>query len=234
MTLEIMLIQLEKRGMTLDHEQKSKFAKYLELLKYWNEHIDLTSLKTDADIIEKHFYDSLLISSVLNMEQKKVIDIGSGAGFPGIPLKILIPSANMTLLEPTQKRCVFLECVIKELDLKDIIVENARAEDFVIKHRETFDIALARAVAPLNILSELSIPLLKVGGLFVAMKGPSAEDELTNARKALAIMFSSIEKIQRTTLFTNGDIRNNIIIKKNKQTPGKYPRRYAEIKSNPL
>jgi len=234
MNLLIMKNQLEKLGLLLDEKQMGMFSKYLVLLKEWNQKIDLTSLKTDEEIIEKHFYDSLLVSTGFKLTNQTLIDIGSGAGLPGIPLQIAFPSLRVTLLEPTQKRCFFLEKVRKELGLENLNVINGRAEDVVSTLREAFDVAIARAVAPLNILAELSLPLVKNGGLFIAMKGPSSEEELLASKKAFATLFSSLEKAQHCTLFSNGDIRNNLFIRKNKVTPKKYPRMYAEIKKNPL
>ena len=234
MNLSIMKNQLEKQGLLLDAKQLDMFSKYLELLKEWNQKIDLTALKTDEEIIEKHFYDSLLVSTGLKFADQTLIDIGSGAGFPGIPLQIAFSSLRVTLLEPTQKRCLFLEEVRKELGLETLKVINGRAEDVVSTLRETFDIAIARAVAPLNILAELSLPLVKNGGLFIAMKGPNSDEEMLASKKAFATLFSSLEKVQHCTLFSNGDIRNNLFIRKNKVTPRKYPRMYAEIKKNPL
>ena len=234
MNLLIMKKQLENQGLPLNEQQIELFSKYLALMTEWNQKIDLTALKTDEEIIEKHFYDSLLVSFGLKLTNQALIDIGSGAGLPGIPLQIAFPNLHVTLLEPTQKRCLFLEEVRKELALGNLEVINGRAEDIVTSKREFYDVAIARAVAPLNILSEISLPLVKNGGLFVAMKGPSAEEEMALSKRALTTLFSSLEKIQHCTLFSKGDIRNNLFIRKNKPTPRKYPRMYAEINKNPL
>lgn len=234
MNLTIMKTQLSKQGLLLDDRQLEMFAKYLSLLTEWNQKMDLTALKTDEDIIEKHFFDSLLVASGLKLSDQTLIDIGSGAGLPGIPLQIAYPNLRVTLLEPTHKRCVFLEEVQKQLNLTNLSVVNARAEDFVATKRETFDIGIARAVAPLNILAELSLPLVKNGGLFIAMKGPGSDEEVVQAKRALATLFASVEKVQHCTLFSNGDVRNNLFIRKNKLTPNKYPRSFSDIKKNPL
>lgn len=234
MNLTIMNNQLENKGIHLHLEQLEAFSTYLTLLQEWNQKMDLTALKTDEEIIEKHFYDSLLVATGSFFNDQKLIDIGSGAGLPGIPLKITFPNLKVTLLEPTQKRCLFLQAVIEALKLKDIVVINARAEDIASTYRETFDVAIARAVAPLNILSELALPLVKTNGFFIAMKGPSSEEEISQSEKALATLFSRLEKVQHCSLFSNGDVRNNLFIRKNKETPKKYPRSFAEIKKKPL
>ncbi len=226
--------QLANIKISLSDEQIGLFKKYLALLNEWNQKIDLTSLKTDEEIIEKHFYDSLLVAEKNPFQSQSLVDIGSGAGFPGIPLKIAFPELSITLLEPTKKRCLFLEKVIKELKLSNIEVVNARAEDLPEKYREKFDFAIARAVAPLNVLLELALPFVKVNGQFIAMKGPNGSEELAQSKQALVALFSTHEHTQEAMLISKSDVRKNIFIKKNKKTLKKYPRPFSDIKNKPL
>ncbi len=226
--------QLANIKISLSDEQIGLFKKYLALLNEWNQKIDLTALKTDEEIIEKHFYDSLLVAEKNPFQSQSLVDIGSGAGFPGIPLKIAFPELSITLLEPTKKRCLFLEKVIKELKLSNIEVVNARAEDLPEKYREKFDFAIARAVAPLNVLLELALPFVKVNGQFIAMKGPNGSEELAQSKQALVALFSTHEHTQEAMLISKSDVRKNIFIKKNKKTLKKYPRPFSDIKNKPL
>jgi len=234
MTIDEMSLLLQKRGLHLSSMQKEQFVKYMNLLIEWNEKINLTAIKNPSEIIEKHFYDSLLLIDVIQLDSQKLIDIGSGAGLPGIPLKIAFPNLKVTLLEPTGKRVTFLNTVIRELKLCDIVALNDRAENIKHDQREFFDVAVARAVAPLNILNELSLPFIKVNGLFIAMKGPSADEEAVLASNSVIKLSSHIQSIFSTNLVTNNDVRKMVIIKKDEPISLKYPRLFAEIKKKPL
>jgi len=234
MTIDEMSFLLQKHGLNLSSSQKEQFSNYMNLLIEWNEKINLTAIKNPSEIVEKHFYDSLLLIETVQFDSQRVIDIGSGAGLPGIPLKIAFPNLKLTLLEPTGKRVTFLNTVINELMLTDIVALNDRAENITAEQRESFDIAVARAVAPLNILNELSLPFIKVNGLFIAMKGPSADEEAALAANSIAMLSSHIQSIYTTNLVTNNDVRKIVIIKKDKPTALKYPRIFAEIKKKPL
>ncbi|MCX5775053.1 MAG: 16S rRNA (guanine(527)-N(7))-methyltransferase RsmG [Firmicutes bacterium] len=234
MTVDEMSLLLQKSNLNLTLTQKEQFSKYMNLLIEWNEKINLTAIKNPGEIVEKHFYDSLLINQVQSLNSQKVIDIGSGAGLPGIPLKIAFPELEVTLLEPTNKKVMFLNIVIKELGLSKIIVINDRAENISAQQRENYDVAIARAVAPLNVLNELCLPFIKVNGIFIALKGPIADEEVCFAANSLLKLSSHIETIYSTNLITNNDVRKIIVIKKDHPISSKYPRKFAEIKKKPL
>ena len=204
---EMQSLLLEK-GIKVTDEMILKFQKYLDLLMEWNQKINLTALKAEEEIIEKHFY--------------------------GIPLKIVFEDLFVTLLEPTLKRVNFLDIVIKELGLKKIVTINKRAEDYVKDARSYYDLVTARAVSRLNMLLELCMPLVKVDGLFLAMKGSKGEEEIQESINALKILNGEIFKIQKTKLVTDNDERMNIFIKKNDEISMKYPRAYGQIKKSPL
>ena len=195
---EMQSLLLEK-GIKVTYEMIIKFQKYLDLLMEWNQKINLTALKTEEEIIEKHFYDSLLMAEEIKFDDQSLLDVGTGAGFPGIPLKIVFEDLFVTLLEPTLKRVNFLDIVIKELGLKKIVTINKRAEDYVKDARSYYDLVTARAVSRLNMLLELCMPLVKVDGLFLAMKGSKGEEEIQESINALKILNSEIIKIQKTS-----------------------------------
>lgn len=230
---EMQSLLLEK-GIKVTDEMIIKFQKYLDLLMEWNQKINLTALKTEEEIIEKHFYDSLLMAEEIKFDDQSLLDVGTGAGFPGIPLKIVFEDLFVTLLEPTLKRVNFLDIVIKELGLKKIVTINKRAEDYVKDARSYYDLVTARAVSRLNMLLELCMPLVKVDGLFLAMKGSKGEEEIQESINALKILNGEIIKIQKTKLVTDNDERMNIFIKKNDEINMKYPRAYGQIKKSPL
>ena len=230
---EMQSLLLEK-GIKVTDEMIIKFQKYLDLLMEWNQKINLTALKTEEEIIEKHFYDSLLMAEEIKFDDQSLLDVGTGAGFPGIPLKIVFEDLFVTLLEPTLKRVNFLDIVIKELGLKKIVTINKRAEDYVKDARSYYDLVTARAVSRLNMLLELCMPLVKVDGLFLAMKGSKGEEEIQESINALKILNSEIIKIQKTKLVTDNDERMNIFIKKYDEISMKYPRAYGQIKKSPL
>jgi 16S rRNA (guanine527-N7)-methyltransferase len=208
-----------------------QFERYLSILSEVNAVMDLTAIKEPNDIREKHFLDSLLIENSIN-QAEKVADIGSGAGFPGLCLAIVRQDCVFDLIEPTTKRCTFLQRVIKELGLTNVDVINARAEDLV-HLKGSYDVVTARAVAQLSILLELGTPLLKVKGRLIAMKGSQAEEELKAADKALAILNLILTKIEHAELPSYGP-RTNLIFTKVKETSDKYPRPYRLIKKTPL
>ena len=230
---EMQSLLLEK-GIKVTDEMIVKFQKYLDLLMEWNQKINLTALKTEEEIIEKHFYDSLLMAEEIKFDDQSLLDVGTGAGFPGIPLKIVFEDLFVTLLEPTLKRVNFLDIVIKELGLKKIVTINKRAEDYVKDARSYYDLVTARAVSRLNMLLELCMPLVKIDGLFLAMKGSKGEEEIQESINALKILNGEIFKIQKTKLVTDNDERMNIFIKKTDEISMKYPRAYGQIKKSPL
>ena len=213
---------------------KNQLNIYKNLLLEWNEKINLTAIKDENEIFVKHFEDSLTILNAVDIKPNStLIDVGTGAGFPGMVLKIARPDLNVTLLDGHKKRFLFLEDLQSKLNLN---CENLhlRAEEAAKKEhlRESFNIATARAVAKLNVLSELCLPFVKKGGFFIAMKGPDLE-ELETSANALKILGGKIEQIKSVKL-SNGDERNLVIIKKISQTPAKYPRVSAKISKQPL
>lgn len=219
----------------LSNEMLEQLNKYYHLLVAENEKINLTSITEIEDVYIKHFYDSLLLTKETNMNQiSTLVDVGTGAGFPGIPVKIMYPHLQLTLIEPTGKRCLFLEKVVKELQLNDVKIVNDRAENCIINMRETFDLATARAVSQLNILSEIVIPFVKKDGLFISMKGSNYNEELENATKAIQTLGAKIEKITSYELPKEKGKRVFISLKKVKNTPSIYPRIYSKIKKQPL
>lgn len=216
----------------LGEQQLLLFNIYMLLLQEWSKKINLTSITEEKEIYIKHFYDSLVLSKLVN-NHELVADIGSGAGFPGIPLKIASENIVIDLIEPTTKRCVFLTEVIQKLNLKNIRVINKRSEE-LLERQETYDVVTSRAVAPLNILLELSIPLLKVQGKMYALKGSSFKQEIKDAAKALKELSCQVTNIYEFDLPENLGHRAIIEITKIKTTPKKYPRVYAKIKKQPL
>ena len=204
------------------------------MLLEWNEKINLTAIIEPREIILKHFVDSLTIAKYIK-DDEKLIDVGTGAGFPGIPLSIVKENTDIVLLDSLNKRINFLEEVKENLKLENITTIHGRAEEFGKnkKERETYDIATSRAVAPLNILLEYLLPLVKVGGRAICMKGSNIE-EVENAKNALEILGGQIEKIEEITL-PNSDIKRNIIIvEKVKNTPLKYPRKPGTPSKEPI
>lgn len=224
---------LKANNINIDDSQIKLMEAYLKMLLEWNKNINLTAIREEEDAIEKHLFDSLIPSLLLSFESKKVIDIGSGAGFPGIPLAILYPKSEFTLLEPVQKKAKFLNAVILSLGLKNVTVLVKRAED-CLEERGRFDIAISRAVARLNVLLELSIPLISVGGYFIAMKSMKAQEEVEESFNAIKKLNTEIIKISQYNLPICKDFRENILFKKINSTPIKYPRRYDVITKRPL
>ena len=217
-------------GISLSPEQMEQFFLYGRLLVEWNQKMNLTAITIEEEIWEKHFYDSIVPFE--NLSHKTLCDVGSGAGFPGIPLKIVFPDMELTIVEPLQKRCRFLETVKEALDLKGVNIYPERAEDFVKEHRESYDVVSARAVARLSILLELCAPLVKMKGHFIALKGKQGHEELLEAQKALDILGMKLEK--EDTIDVDEATRINLYMQKVKPTPNKYPRAYGQIKKKPL
>ena len=232
---EKMIINVDKLEITLSEIQLKQFYNYMNLLIEWNKKINLTAIIEPDEIILKHFVDSLTISKYIS-DGTRVVDVGTGAGFPGIPLKIYRQDIEITLLDSLQKRINFLDEVIRELNLEKIETIHSRVEDFGKdkKYREKFDIATSRAVANLATLSEYLLPLVKVGGKVISMKGSLIEEELELSKNAIKILGGKVEKVDEFNL-PNSDIsRNIILINKIKETPNKYPRKAGEPSKKPL
>ena len=228
---------IEKIGLKISDNQVKKFLKYEELLLIWNEKMNLTAITESTEIYDKHFADSLTcVLSDKIVPGSKVIDVGTGAGFPGVPLKIYEPSIELTLLDSLNKRINFLKEVSQELELENVEFLHGRAEDFGQdeEYREKFDIVVSRAVADLSILLEYCVPFIKVGGYFVSHKGKKCYDEIENAKDALQILnmeVESISKIQNSKLSSDHYI---IVMKKISKTDSKYPRRAGKPIKKPL
>lgn len=222
-------------GLTLDPAQTSLFLRYLELLS--RERQNLTAVTSPREIVEKHFLDSLTVALVAQPGPEcPVLDVGSGAGFPGIPLKILLPGIRLVLLEPRLKRALFLENVVADLGLAGVVVVKKRAEDFLQDplRREKFLLVIARAVAPLAVLAEYCLPALAPGGLWVAPKGPEAARELLDAQGPLALLGGGPAAIRELTLPYSGADRVLVMVPKLTNTPANYPRRPGVPAGRPL
>lgn len=232
MNIADLTIKAQLLGIELTDKQQEQFLIYAQLLEEWNEKINLTAITAFEEVVEKHFYDCLIALHHIN-PGNKACDVGTGAGFPGLVLKIIYPDLEVVLIEPTLKRCHFLQEVVNQLHLEKVVICNERAEDYAQAHRETFDFVTARAVANLPMLSELCIPLLKIGGTFLAMKGNQGMQEAEEAAYAIAILGCEKDRFIEDHLL-NGDTRFNLIYQKKKTTPKQYPRPYARIKKKPL
>lgn len=209
---------------------------YTELMNF-NRQTNLTSIEGDEEVAVKHFLDSLTCSKAIEIEDNwDVVDIGTGAGFPGVPLKVERPSLRLTLVEASQKRVRFLERLVSALGLSDTEVVWGRAEDVghMVRHRENYDLAVARGVADLAVLAELCLPFVKVGGVFVALKGPGVEEELSKAVKAVGIMWGRVKKIVRMSLPWNYGDRSVVVVGKETCTAEKYPRRPGIPNKRPI
>lgn len=220
---------------SLDEEMLDKFYNYKNLVIEWNEKINLTAITDDLDFVVKHFVDSLTINKYIE-KGKTIIDIGTGAGFPGIPLKILNKDNKIILFDSLNKRLKVLDDIINKIDLKNIETLHGRAEETFKnkKHREKYDVAVSRAVATLNVLAELMLPAVKIGGICICMKGNNAEEEILEAKKAISELGGEIIKVEKTVLPELNLERNIIIIKKIKQTPTKYPRKPGTPQKEPI
>ena len=229
--------QLLQQGLTqmgLPTKGNPSLLRYADLLVEKNKVINLTAITEPADIAALHFLDSAALLTLTDFKNKKVADVGTGAGFPGMPLRIVEPSIRLTLLDSLNKRVDFLKEVCEDLALTNVDCVHARAEEFAAKKRESFDIVTSRAVANLQMLSELCLPLVKVGGYFLSMKAVDSDQELADAKHAIEVLGGQVEKIE-TYAIPGTDVSHRLIfIKKIKETGKKYPRAFAKIKKNPL
>lgn len=220
-----------------NEETERKFIKYRDLLKEWNQKINITSIEDDEDIYVKHFLDSVLLMNEDNYnEEKSIIDVGTGGGFPGLPLKIVNNNYKVTLLDSLRKRIDFLTIVANELLLDDVKFIHGRAEDFGQNkdYREKFDICVSRAVAPLNVLSEYCLPFVKKGGYFAAYKSENISSEIENSEKAVRKLGGIVKEIREINLPGTDIIRKIIIIEKTEATDKKYPRKAGKPSKEPL
>ena len=227
--------EIEKIGVELDSYGFDRFDSYAERLVRWNNHVNLTAITEPDDIVIKHFADSLYILKYLHIsEGQSLIDIGTGAGFPGLPLLITTPELEVDFVDSVGKKLAFIKDVLRNAGLVARVIHN-RAEELGNDedYREKYDYAAARAVAPLNILCEYGLPLVKLGGLFVSLKGSTGKQELKQAENAIKVLGGELVKIDEYTL-SNGDARSIIIIRKISHTPTKYPRKSKKIDTRPL
>ena len=229
--------RLAADGFPLTDQQKAQFARYFELLVEWNERINLTAITEETEVYLKHFYDSLapVLQGHISNQPLNLLDIGAGAGFPSLPMKILCPELKVTIIDSLNKRISFLTLLAQELGLTGVAFYHGRAEDFGQDKtfRGAFDLVTARAVARMQVLSELTIPFLKIGGQLIALKASSADQELAEAKTALAILFAKVETSTDYQL-PNGDPRNLTLVSKKKETPNKYPRKAGLPNKKPL
>ena len=222
---------LPKQQLLLTEDQLDTFERFGKLLLEKNQVMNLTAITEPEKVAELHFFDSLALLNAASFQGKRVIDVGCGAGFPGVPLKIAEPSIELTLLDSLGKRTDWLRQILPELGL-DASVVTARAEEFVSTCRERFDLAVSRAVARLNVLCELCLPYVQVGGCFLAMKGQLADVELEEAKKAISILGGTVERVYAYDV--ENAVHRAVVIRKEKPTPAKYPRAFAKIKKAPL
>lgn len=232
MNLQELKKLLADKNINLNDSQLQQLHQYAELLIEYNQKMNLTSIVEYSDILAKHFYDSLIPFSLVNFKEKESLaDVGTGAGFPGLVLKIAYPFLNICLIEPTLKRCNFLNVVIEKLQLKDIKVLNKRAED-LNNLRSCFDYVTARAVSNLNVLSELCAPLLKINGKFVILRGKDGLNELKNAESAFKTL--NLKHLITESMHYQENTRVNSVYQLEKNISNKYPRNYGTIKNKPL
>ena len=218
----------------LSDRQLEQFEIYFKFLVEYNQYVNLTAITEEEDVYIKHFYDSILVGQVLDLTTvNSICDVGSGAGFPSIPLKIVYPHLNVTIVDGLDKRITFLKQLVSKLGLANVNLVHGRAEEYAKDHRESFDMVTARAVARANILNELCIPLVKVGGNFVSMKGKNAEEEI-NEGNSLSILKGKIINQAEYCLPKEESKRVLIVINHFEKCPNKYPRAFASIKKNPL
>ena len=225
--------KLDKIDIELKDKKVEKFYEYMNLLLEWNKKINLTAITEPNEVILKHFIDSATIAKYIENDMR-VVDVGTGAGFPGIPLNIIYNKANYILVDSLNKRINFLNEVINNLQLENINTVHSRIEDFGKNNKEKFDIAMSRAVASLNILLEYLLPLVKVGGICICMKGSNIKEEIENSNKALEVLGGKIEKIEEIILPDSDIVRNIIIVRKINNTPNKYPRKAGMPTKEPI
>ena len=234
MNLNNFISELKKINIEITDIQLEQLNKYYELLVEYNKVMNLTGITEKDQVYLKHFYDSSTLTKVIDPTKEETLcDVGTGAGFPGLVIKILFPNLKITLVDSLNKRIEFLKTVIKELNLTNIEAINARIEEFAQNNREKYDIVTSRAVAPLNILIEYNIPILKENKYFIAYKG-NISQEMVGSEHALKELNAKIEKIEEFLLPIEQSNRTLILIKKEKKTNKKYPRKNAEIKKKPL
>ena len=229
---------LEDEEWPIDSKKMEQYHKYFTLLREWNKKINLTAIIEEEEVYLKHFYDSLTLAKYTTIEGEslRLCDVGSGAGFPSIPLKILFPEIEITIVDSLKKRINFLEILVEELGLKNVHLYHSRAEDFGQnkKFRSSFDLVTARAVARLSVLSEFCLPITKEQGVFVAMKGSQGAEELADAKKAIKTLGGKLDRVENFELPYEAGEHTIVLIDKVKKTPNKYPRQAGTPNKKPL
>ncbi|MFR6538213.1 MAG: 16S rRNA (guanine(527)-N(7))-methyltransferase RsmG [Lachnospiraceae bacterium] len=228
---------LQQLHIALSEKQMEQFLQYYELLVEKNKVMNLTAITEFDEVVEKHFLDSVSLTQQLDLHQPlKVLDLGTGAGFPGIPLKIVFPELEITLMDSLNKRVLFLQDVISSLQLENIEAVHGRAEEAARnkKYRESFDLCVSRAVANISTLSEYCLPFVKIGGSFISYKSSTIEDELEDGKKGIAILGGKVKDVYKFTLPDSELQRSFVIIEKEKKTPKAYPRKAGTPSKEPL
>jgi 16S rRNA (guanine527-N7)-methyltransferase len=220
---------LEGIGIDLTDQQYKQFQTYYKLLVEWNDKINLTAITDQRDVFVKHFFDSICLIKGVDLHSQTLLDVGSGAGFPSIPLKIIYPDLKITIIDALNKRIKFLTILVDELGIEAELL-HGRAEEYQRKH--CFDLVTARAVANLNMLSELCIPFVKMDGLFIAMKGPKLKEELDLSKHTIGILGGEI--LENIEYNIDNQVRSLLVVSKVRKTEKKYPRKFNQIKNNPL
>ena len=238
MNPETFIAQCAAHGLVLNDQQIDQFERYFQLLVEWNEKMNLTAITQREEVYLKHFYDCLMVLWNMPLEDYalQLCDVGAGAGFPSIPLKIAHPELQVTIVDSLQKRLTFIEHLAEELGLEGVSCVHGRAEDVGQNpaYRGQFDIVTARAVASLNVLAEYCLPLVKIGGQFLALKAQKSDQELEEARAAIRILGAKLIKVTEDQLPVEAADRRYILIQKTKETPNKYPRKAGKPAKNPI
>jgi len=234
---ELLYDGCEKMGISIAEEQIEKLLEFKDIVLEFNKQMNLTSIKNERDFIIKHLLDSiscLLISEV--QDNIKIIDVGTGAGFPSIPLKIMLPSIKLTLIDSQSKKIEFLKEACAELGLTDVEFIHGRAEEYGqnLEYRESYDLVLSRAVAPMNVLTEYCLPFLKVGGNFVCQKGPRLNDELMEAEAAILVLGGNVKYVKSVSLIFDELNHKILVIEKISKSPTKYPRKSGKPTEKPI
>lgn len=236
MTPEEFAKALAEKGIHLNESQLQQFAQYYQLLVEWNQKMNLTAITEQQEVYLKHFYDSITLSFYESFATGSICDVGAGAGFPSIPLKIVFPELQVTIVDSLNKRITFLTELVETLGLTNVSLHHDRAETFGQKaeFRGAFDYVTARAVARLNVLTELCLPLVKKDGFFLALKASQSEEEIKEAKKAIALLGGKFQEELSFELPKTGDERHIIVIQKKKETPKKYPRKPGTPNKQPI
>jgi 16S rRNA (guanine527-N7)-methyltransferase len=235
--MQLLIDGCANMGLEINDRQLSSFEAYLSLLLEWNQKFNLTAITDPEQVIVQHFLDSISVIKLgLIQGQELVLDMGTGAGFPGVPIKIMMPEIRLTLVDSVQKKTLFLQEVIRQLDLNRSEAIHARAEDLgkTGHQREAYDLVVSRAVAELRVLLEYCLPFVKTGGYFISHKGPGAAEEVEQARKALQILGGKAVKTEKIQIPFSEKTHNLVVIKKTEKTPKNYPRAAGKPKKSPL